>query len=265
MATFTEIASHYRNTSYVQASAGAQLIELLDIPGNADILDIGCGTGNLTAELLKRTTGIVTGIDPAEGMIREASLASTDPRIRFLIMDAVDMNFMEEFDIIFCNSAFQWFKQPSLFLEKARQALRQGGKIGIQAPAKNNYCPLFLRAVSECCTHPEIQEVFSAFHSPWFMLETAEAYTELFGDAGFSVRFSSLKESRNRYTPEKVFDVFSSGARAGYLNPACYDMPFPEGFENAFLDRIRQSIDRQAEADGLIDLLFYRIFLMAEK
>lgn len=45
MATFTDIASLYRQKSLVQASAGAQLIELLGIGGNADILDVGCGTG----------------------------------------------------------------------------------------------------------------------------------------------------------------------------------------------------------------------------
>ena len=265
MATFTDIASRYRETSLVQASAGAQLIKLLDIPRNADILDIGCGAGNLTMELSKQTTGIVTGIDPSEGMIREAVRSCTEPHVRFLVMDCLDMPFGEEFDIIFCNSAFQWFSNPSLFLENARQALLKGGRIGIQAPAKKEYCPVFLKAISESCTNPEIRQVFSAFRPPWFMLETAEAYAALFREASFSIRYCSLEESRNSYTPEKVFDVFSSGAKAGYLNPACYDSPFPEGFETAFLDAVKRSFVGQANSDGMIDLLFYRIFLVAEK
>jgi trans-aconitate 2-methyltransferase len=265
MATFTDIASRYRETSLVQASAGAQLIELLDIPRNADILDVGCGTGNLTMKLSKQTSGIVTGIDPSEGMIREASRVCTEPRINFMVMGCLGMTFREKFAIIFSNSAFQWFSNPSLFLEKARQALHQGGRIGIQAPAKKDYCPVFLKAISESCINPEIRQVFSAFRPPWFMLETAEAYAALFREAGFSIKYCSLEESRNRYTPEKVFDVFSSGAKAGYLNPACYDSPFPEGFETAFLDAVKHSFVRQANADGLIDLLFYRIFLIAEK
>lgn len=253
-------------TSLVQASAGAQLIELLDIPGNADILDVGCGAGNLTVELSKRTSGIVTGIDPSEGMIREASsLARTEPRVKSLVMGCLGMPFREEFDIIFCNPAFQWFSDPSLFLEKAREALRQGGRIGIQAPAKRDYCPVFLQAISECCTNPEIRQLFSSFRSPWFMLESAEAYTVLFSAAGFSIKFCTLGESRNRYTPEKVFNVFSSGAKTGYLNPACYDTPITERFEPNFLDGIRDSFARQSDTDGLIDLLFYHIFLIAEK
>lgn len=264
MATFTDIASRYRKTSLVQASAGAQLIELLDIGGNADILDVGCGTGNLTMELLKRTTGSVTGIDPSEGMIREASRIYSDPRIKFLVMDNREMTFHEEFDIIFCNSAFHWFTTPQLFLEKSRTALKPNGRIGIQAPAKAEYSPLFLKAISECCTNPEIAQIFSGFRPPWILLETAEAYSALFRDADFKVTYCSLEESSNRYTPEKVFDVFSSGAKAGYLNPAYYDAPLPESFEAAFLEGIKTSFERQAEADGLVDLLFHRIFLIAE-
>ncbi|NTV92287.1 MAG: methyltransferase domain-containing protein [Chlorobiaceae bacterium] len=265
MADFTDIASRYRTTSLVQASAGAQLIERLDISGNEDVLDVGCGTGNLTVELSKWTSGSVTGIDPSEGMIREASRAGTEPRINFRVMGYLDMTFREEFDIIFCNSAFQWFTDPSLFLEKAREALRSKGRIGVQAPARENYCPVFLKAISGCCANPDVRQVFSGFRSPWFFLETAEAYAALFRWAGFKVKFCALEESSNSYMPEKVFDVFSSGAKAGYLNPACYDSPFPEGFETTFLDAVKDSFVRQADSDGLIDLLFYRIFLIAEK
>ncbi|NTW70078.1 MAG: methyltransferase domain-containing protein [Chlorobiaceae bacterium] len=245
--------------------AGAQLIELLGIGGNADILDVGCGTGNLTMELSKRTTGSVSGIDPSEGMIREASKMYSDPRITFMVMDNREMTFHEEFDNIFCNSAFQWFRTPEHFLEKAYAALRPNGRIGIQAPAKKNYCPLFLKAIGESCTNPEIAQIFSGFRPPWCLLESGEEYSALFCKAGFRITYCSLEESRNRYTPEKVFDVFSSGAKAGYLNPAYYNTPLPEWFEAAFLEGIRGSFDRQCEADGLIDLLFYRIFLIAEK
>jgi len=265
MANFSDIASKYRQTSLVQASAGGRLMELLEIPGNADILDVGCGTGNLTAELSKQTTGTVTGIDPSEGMIREASQVYADPSISFKVMSATEINFRKEFDIIYCNSAFQWFKTPSIFLEKAFVALRPHGRIGIQAPAKENYCPVFLKALSECCSNPEIAKVFSDFRSPWFKLEAADEYTALLREAGFNVTLSTIEESRNHYTPEKVFDVFSSGAKAGYLNPACYDTPLPEWFEAAFLNGLRDSFERQVEPDGLIDLLFYRIFLIAEK
>jgi hypothetical protein len=97
------------------------------------------------------------------------------------------------------------------------------------------------------------------------MLDTEEAYRSLFEEAGFRVIFSALEETHNSQTPAQVFDIFGSGAKAGYLNPACYDAPFPEGFESLFLDGIRQSFESQADADGMIDLMFYRIYVVAER
>ena len=265
MERFDEIASRYRQTSLVQATAGERLIELLDIPKDADILDVGCGTGNLTTELAGKTTGKVTGIDPSGEMVRVASAAFSDQRTSFMQMDAECIDFDGEFDIVYCNSAFQWFKNPSRFLDNAIRALRPGGRIGIQAPARQEYCPVFIDAIQQCCGNPEIGEVFSGFRPPWFFLETENEYRTLFEQAGFRVLFCTIEGSRSYRTPQQVFDVFCSGARAGYLDPACYDVQWPEGFESAFLDGIQKTFDRQVDNDGMIDLMFHRIFIIAEK
>jgi ubiquinone/menaquinone biosynthesis C-methylase UbiE len=45
---FSEIAKRYRETSLVQQSAAETLFRLLAIEGSEDVLDVGCGTGNLT-------------------------------------------------------------------------------------------------------------------------------------------------------------------------------------------------------------------------
>lgn len=243
MERFDELASRYRQTSLVQASAGAKLIELLDIPEGADILDVGCGTGNLTVELAGKTTGRVTGIDPSGEMVRVASEAFSDQRTSFVKMDAEGIAFRKEFDIVYCNSAFQWFKNPSRFLDNAKMALRPGGRIGMQAPARKVYCPVFIKAIEECCGNPGIGEVFSGFRPPWFFLETEDEYRSLFEQAGFRVLFCTIEESRSLRTPQQVFDVFCSGARAGYLDPACYDRQWTEGFETTFLDGIHEAFE----------------------
>ncbi|NTU93910.1 MAG: class I SAM-dependent methyltransferase [Chlorobiaceae bacterium] len=265
MAIFDDIAARYRTTSLVQASAGEQLIGLLDISGSMDLLDVGCGTGNLTAALAGRTSGNVTGIDPSEAMIREASTAFPDPRISFRVMDDTGMDDEQAFDVIYCNSAFQWFRNPARFLGKARKALRPGGRIGVQAPATRQYCPVFIEAIGRCCADPSIRQVFSGFRPPWFFLESAEAYGDLFEAAGFRVLFCTIEESGSFRTPREVFDVFCSGATAGYLDPSCYDCPWPEGFENAFLDGMRRSFETMAAADGKLDLMFRRIFLVGDR
>ncbi len=88
--------------------------------------------------------------------------------IEFYVLRAEEMDFREEFDVIFCNSAFQWFK-PDEVLPRCYRALRKNGRIGVQAPAKREYCPIFVRAFER--VQREI-EAFRSFSSPWFFLET---------------------------------------------------------------------------------------------
>lgn len=73
MSRFDDIAARHRQSSLVQASAGAQLIGLLDISAGAELLDVGCGTGNLTAALAGKGCGRVIGIDTSEAMFHETA------------------------------------------------------------------------------------------------------------------------------------------------------------------------------------------------
>jgi trans-aconitate 2-methyltransferase len=54
---FSEIAKRYRETSLVQQSAAETLFRLLAIGGSEDVLDVGCGTGNLTKKIRVATSG----------------------------------------------------------------------------------------------------------------------------------------------------------------------------------------------------------------
>ncbi len=265
MATFDSIAEKYRQLSLVQASAGEQLIELLAIPPHADILDVGCGTGNLTALLAGKTDGRITGIDQSAAMIAEASRTVPAGRAEFLVQEAEAIDFDNAFDIIYCNSAFQWFQDPSGFLGRAFRALRPGGRIGMQAPATQAYCPTFLKALDRCCRNPAIGETFSGFRSPWFFLETAEAYARRFAESGFRVRCSSIDEVHSHKTPQEGFSIFCSGAKAAYLDPGRYREAWPEGYGEALLDALREAFMSMADADGRVDLVFRRIFVVAER
>jgi len=69
--TFTDISKRYKETSIVQSSAADILLALLDIKENESVLDVGCGTGNLTNRLFNKSRGRIVGIDPSSGMIEE--------------------------------------------------------------------------------------------------------------------------------------------------------------------------------------------------
>src|SRR5437868_5307298 len=76
---------------------GASLLELLAPQPGERILDLGCGTGHLTAQIAEAGAEVI-GIDAAAAMIEEARRAY--PSLRFEIMDARDFTFAEPFDAI---------------------------------------------------------------------------------------------------------------------------------------------------------------------
>lgn len=265
MTDFSSISDAYKDKSLVQAPAGQQLLDLLSIPSDADILDVGCGSGNITIDLRKSTTGRVVGIDPSEGMIKEARDFCQGNEIEFQVMADSEMSFEEDFDIVFCNSAFQWFTDPLATLHRFHAALCGGGKVGIQAPARTRYSPNFVEAVEYACALAEIGQLYQHFRSPWFFFDSAAEYRALFEQAGFTIVYCDIKTVHQPMTPGKVFDVFNSGAAAGYLNQQYFSTEIPDGFADRVLDRIKESFERQADASGLVDLIFYRIYAVGSK
>jgi trans-aconitate 2-methyltransferase len=265
MSDFTKISKNYLSSSRVQKSAGEKLISLLDIRNHEDILDVGCGTGNLTARLKSMTRGEVMGIDPSIGMIREAGKIAEGSGVRFEMMAAEQLEYRDCFDVIFCNSVFQWIQHPENLLPLLYRALRPGGRIGVQSPAGKRYSPNFLDAIEYACQNRKIQEQFAAFRAPWTFLETEDAYKELFRESGFQVLLCDMIEEHEAYSAGDVYKIFNSGAAAGYLNPQYYMHPFPPDFRDAFLQKIRESFKQQADRSGKMDLVFYRIYLIGMK
>jgi trans-aconitate methyltransferase len=265
MPDFSEISTKYEKDSLVQKSASEVLLELAEIGPDDDVLDLGCGTGHITGLLRERTGGTVVGVDAAEGMIAKAVEKFRGRGIRFRRCAADALGSSGEFDLIFCNSTFQWFTDPMPVLAACHEALRAGGRMVVQAPATNMYCPNFLQAVDEIRNDASTKETFAGFISPWLFLDSAGEYARLFEAARFSVRRAFIDKVTTRHTPEEVFRIFGSGAAAGYLNPSHYSTRVREGYLQAFGEIAAQSFKRQADESGMVALTFHRIYLLAQR
>jgi trans-aconitate methyltransferase len=262
---FTGVAPAYEKNSTVQSAAAMELLNLLDIKRSDDVLDLGCGVGHITRRIRELTEGRVVGVDPSSGMIDEARKNSAGLDIKFEIRNAEEITYNEQFDVIFCNSSFQWFKVPSLAIKNCYNALGRGGRIGIQAPAKKRYGSTFTEAIGKVKKDPRTKNTFAHFKSPWFFLETAEDYSEFFRKEKFKVAFSEIKKMETRHSPQEVFNIFSSGAAAGYLNQDFYDVGLSEDYIEAFKDIVGKAFCEQADDKGEMILRFSRIFLVAFK
>ncbi|HXG92495.1 MAG TPA: methyltransferase domain-containing protein [Blastocatellia bacterium] len=118
---------------------GAGVIEFLAPREGEQILDIGCGTGHLTAEIARRGARVV-GIDISPAMLEQAR--KSYPDLQFELMNATNFRFDESFDAIFSNAAIHWIKDQDSLTESISRALKAGGRFVAEFGGKGN-----LRAV----------------------------------------------------------------------------------------------------------------------
>jgi len=109
IAFFDRLATVWDNTSSLEKIApplGA-VVDTWDVKPAETILDVGCGTGNLTAVLLQRlgTDGRVVGLDISTVMLQHAKAKVNDPRATWLECPAEDVPLPEAvFHRIICFS-----------------------------------------------------------------------------------------------------------------------------------------------------------------
>ena len=71
-------------------------VEFVGVRDGERVLDVGCGTGSLSATLA-RVTGAskIVGIDPSKGFIEYARTQVTDPRVTFELGDAQELPYAD--------------------------------------------------------------------------------------------------------------------------------------------------------------------------
>lgn len=123
--------AYYKEHGYVQKGVALQQLAAVPFKGNERILDIGCGSGDLTARIAALVPeGEVIGIDLSSSMLDEAMLLTQgSPRLCFRQMSADDFAFPDPFDLITSFAALHWVKDHGAVLRCCRTALKRGGRI----------------------------------------------------------------------------------------------------------------------------------------
>jgi len=104
---------------------GADLIDLLDPQTEERILDLGCGTGHLTAQIAARGAEVM-GIDSSAEMIEEAR--KHYPALEFRVADARDFSLGQPVDAVFSNAALHWIQPAERVVSCVWKALKPGGR-----------------------------------------------------------------------------------------------------------------------------------------
>jgi trans-aconitate 2-methyltransferase len=107
-------------------------------PGGA-VIDLGCGTGELTARLHAHTGAATTlGIDNSAAMLERAEASQTEG-LRFEAADIASLDVADRFDVIFANASLQWLPDHSALLARLARGLRPAGQLAVQVPANADH------------------------------------------------------------------------------------------------------------------------------
>lgn len=161
---------------------------LLNPHAGERILDVGCGTGQLTSRISASGASVV-GIDSSAEMIRQAR--ANFPEGDFRIADATSFSLGERFDAVFSNAALHWVTQPEAAVERIAAHLGPGGRFAAEFGGKGNVEAILtgMRTVLERRGLP--------IHSPWYFPSVGE-YSAILERHGFEVRRAELVD---RMTP----------------------------------------------------------------
>lgn len=137
MAIFDKEASNYDSWYTSELGSFVDMVEtdcalsLFNFKPGAKILDIGCGTGNLSIKLAKAKADVV-GIDISNEMLSVAKRKSTmlGYDIEYKNMNVYDIQYEENyFDGAFCFAAFEFIDEPLKALNEIFRVVKKGSPI----------------------------------------------------------------------------------------------------------------------------------------
>lgn len=96
------------------------------------VLDVGCGSGAITADIAQRTSGKIVGIDLSEHLIELAQKNYAHlPNLSFEVANINDYVSPEKFDLVIAARTLQWVNNPAEVVQKMVSLLKKGGKVSI--------------------------------------------------------------------------------------------------------------------------------------
>lgn len=227
---------------------GTQLVDLLHPKKGESILDLGCGSGQLTAKIAESGASVI-GIDSSNQMI--ASARKLFPDQHFYVKDATDFSFKTPFDAIFSNAVLHWVKDQKSVADCMYKNLKEGGRLVLEFGGKGNVDSI-IRAAKKCLISRGLEKYASI--DQWYFPSISE-YTNLLESSGFEVSLAQLYDRPTRLESDRrgikdwlemfgahFFDQLSSELKEDILEEVQEDLRtscFKDGHWYADYRRIR--------------------------
>lgn len=159
-------AASYDRVSDPQFAWALEQLERLPLRGDEVVVDAGCGSGRVTAELVRRLPrGRVYGVDVAPSMAAHARAALGD-RATILCQDLVELDLPEPVDAVFSNATFHWVTDHDALFASLRRAMKPGAQLVAQCGGRGNI-DRFRTIADEVAREDRFAAYFTDWKGPW--------------------------------------------------------------------------------------------------
>jgi trans-aconitate 2-methyltransferase len=230
-------AATYDRVSDPQFQWALEQLERLMLDGDEVVLDAGCGSGRVTAELVRRVPrGRVYGVDVAPSMVAHAS-ARLGASATILLQDLQALSLPEPVDVIFSNATFHWIEDHDALFAALRRGMSQGGRLVAQCGGVGNI-EAFRGEASAVAREEPFAAHFAGWRDPWHYAGT-ETTTARLKAAGFD-------EVRTWLAPKRV------EAPRSFIETVCllpHLKTLPPELGSPFVERLLQSTGEPVTLD----------------
>ena len=129
------------------------LITRIDAPRAKRIADLGCGPGNLTAQLSQRwSESTVIGVDNSAEMLEKAKPLGSMWQLEFELADLSTWQPKQPQHVIISNAALQWVPDHETLIPRLTSLLEPDGWLAVQMP--NNFDQASHLTINQICSSP---------------------------------------------------------------------------------------------------------------
>lgn len=248
----------YNENSRPQLEASLDVLAKLHLTGNERILDVGCGDGKITAYVASKVPlGHILGTDIGPDMIQFAQQAFNQkeyPNLNFKVIDARDITFNQEFDIVVSFFCLHWIAEDNGLqnvIKNIAKSLKPGGKFFALIPTERKHP--WRKTFQEISHLTKWQSNFTQVKRLW-VLPDKNDMQDMLVQAGLTPLHIEQKNKAVIFETRKKFEQFSlSTATVHHM---------PDNLRKQF---VKERVDRYLESVPLLpdnSLLYNQMTLL---
>jgi trans-aconitate 2-methyltransferase len=228
------------------------------VPGGR-VVDLGCGTGELTDELHLITRSASTlGLDSSAAMLAKARAT---PRVEFREGDIATFTSASPFDVVFSNAALQWVPHHRELLARLAALVAPGGQLAVQMPANSDHASHLV--ATDVAGEEPFASAFAGGPPPDPVRTNVlrpEQYAELLDELGFTQQHVRLQVYGHHLDSTADVVEWVKGTTLTRFRER-----LPAELYDAFVVRYRDALVSVLGEDGPYFYAFKRILFWARK